>query len=150
VARRLRRAPGTAAVGPLLVLDAQALSLMADDDADTVELVEASREDGYAAAVSVVTLTEQRRTGQAAARMRWFRSRLVIVPVGEHLADLAADLLEHAGLDGHGNVIDALVTATAASTNAPGRLLTSDRSHVPALCKAAVDLGARPIQWITV
>ncbi|MEV0620418.1 PIN domain-containing protein [Nonomuraea sp. NPDC050404] len=150
MARRLRRTPGAAAAGPLLVLDAQALSLLADDHADTVSLVEASREDGYAATVSVVTLAEQRRTGQAAARMRWLRSRLTIVPVGEHLADLAAGLLEHTGLDGHANVIDALVTATAASTNAPGRLLTADCTHIPVLCKAAVELGARQIKYIVV
>ncbi|SEG98253.1 hypothetical protein SAMN05444920_111255 [Nonomuraea solani] len=149
MARRLRNVPATAA-GPLLVLDAQALSLLADDHADTVDLVEASREDGYAATVSVVTLAEQRRTGQAAARMRWLRSRLVIVPVSEQVADLAAGLLECAGLDGHNDVIDALVTATAASDRAPGRLLTSDGSHIPALCKAAAELGARPIQWIKV
>ncbi|MBF8187580.1 hypothetical protein ITP53_17930 [Nonomuraea sp. K274] len=139
-----------AAAGPLLVLDAQALSLLADNHADTVDLAEVSREDGYAATISVATLAEQRRTGQAAARMRWLRSRLVIVPVSEQLADLAAGLLECAGLDGHSNVIDALVTATAASTNAPGRLLTADGSHVPALCKAAVELGSRQIQWLKV
>ncbi|WP_328814879.1 hypothetical protein [Nonomuraea cypriaca] len=149
MARRLRRAQ-FAAAGPLLVLDAQALSLLADNHADTVDLAEVSREDGYAATISVATLAEQRRTGQAAARMRWLRSRLVIVPVSEQLADLAAGLLECAGLDGHSNVIDALVTATAASTNAPGRLLTADGSHVPALCKAAVELGSRQIQWLKV
>ncbi|MEO3874411.1 hypothetical protein ABGB18_36935 [Nonomuraea sp. B12E4] len=132
------------------MLDAQALSLLADNHAETVDLVEASREDGYAAAISVVTLAEQRRTGQAAARMRWLRSRLVIVPVTEQLADLAAGLLDCAGLDGHDNVVDALVTATTASTNAPGRLLSSDGSHIPALCKAAVELGARQIQWLKV
>ncbi|MGP3958222.1 type II toxin-antitoxin system VapC family toxin [Nonomuraea sp. 3N208] len=132
------------------MLDAQALSLLSDNHADAVDLVEVAREDGYAATVSVVTLAEQRRTGQAAARMRWLRSRLVIMPVTEQLADLAATLLECAGLDGHDNVIDALVTATAASTNAPGRLLTSDGSHIPALCKAAVELGSRQIQWLKV
>jgi hypothetical protein len=149
VARRLKHLPVTAA-GPLLVLDAQALSLLADDHADTVDLVEASREDGYAATISVVTLAEQRRTGQAAARMRWLRSRLVIVPVTEQVADLAAGLLEYSGLDGHSNVVDALVTATAASANAVGRLLTADGSHIPVLCKAAVELGARQIQWLMV
>ncbi|MGV9382430.1 hypothetical protein ACWDRB_41920 [Nonomuraea sp. NPDC003707] len=147
MARRLKQLPATTA-GPLLVLDAQALSLLADNHASTVDLVEVSREDGYAATISVVTLAEQRRTGQAAARMRWLRSRLVIVPVTEQLADLAAGLLEYAGLDGHSNVVDALVTATAASANAPGRLLTADGSHIPALCKAAVELGARQIQWL--
>lgn len=149
MARRLRR-PSAAAAGPLLVLDAQALSLLADNHAGTVDLVEVSREDGYAATISVVTLAEQRRTGEAAARMRWLRSRLVVVPVSEQLADLAAGLLELAGLDGHSNVIDALVTATAASAYAPGRLLTADGSHIPALCKAAVELGARQIQWLQV
>lgn len=149
MARRLRQVPAPA-VGPLLVLDAQALSLLADNHADTMDLVEASREDGYAATVSVITLAEQRRTGQAATRIRWLRSRLVIVPVNEQLADLAAGLLECAGLDGHENVIDALVTATAASANAPGRLLTSDSSHIPVLCKAAVELGSRQIQWLKV
>ncbi|MGR6913810.1 hypothetical protein ACU635_06115 [[Actinomadura] parvosata] len=42
------------------------------------------------------------------------------------------------------------MTATAAATGAPGRLLTSDGSHVPALCQAAADLGGRQIQWLIV
>ncbi|MCX4970008.1 hypothetical protein OHA98_35705 [Streptomyces sp. NBC_00654] len=41
-------------------------------------------------------------------------------------------------------LVDALVVATAALCTPPVLLVTSDRSHVPALCKAAEELPGSP------
>ncbi|MFH9198961.1 hypothetical protein ACH4KO_16870 [Streptomyces anulatus] len=57
--------------------------------------------EGYAAAISTVSIAEVRRTGQVANRMRRHRSRLTVIPATEIIAARAAKLLEDAGLDVH-------------------------------------------------
>jgi predicted nucleic acid-binding protein len=137
-------------VGPLCVLDAQPLSLLAEEDRRTMSLIEIARQDGYAPAISAVTIAEVRRGGQAAKRLRWLRSRLIVVPVTEPIADLAAELLEDAGLDGHACVVDSLVVATAASAAGTAKVVSSDGSHVPKLCGAASVERPSPVQWVHV
>jgi hypothetical protein len=142
--RRVESSPQTFD-SPVVVLDAQAVSLLAEPDGNPdrrvlAALLKAYEQAGYVAAISVVTITEERRRGAAASRLAWWRSQLVKVPVDEALADLAGLLLDDCGLTGHENVVDALVVATAASvTTDQARVLSSDGSHIPALCKAATD-----------
>ncbi|NGO49163.1 hypothetical protein [Streptomyces ureilyticus] len=53
--------------------------------------------------------------------------------------------------DGHECLVDAIVVATAALCLPPVRLVTSDSSHIPKLCAAALDLPREPtIGLITV
>ncbi|MFD7084808.1 hypothetical protein [Streptomyces sp. NPDC059918] len=68
----------------------------------------------------------------------------------EPLADLAAGLLEAAGIDGHECVVDALVVATVALSSGPAEMISSDGSHVPKLCAAASVGRPTPVQWVRI
>jgi hypothetical protein len=133
-----------------LVLDAQALSLLADDDPHMVARIEIARQDGFVPVISTVTIAECRRNGKAGKRLRWLRSRVKSVDVTEEVADLAVNLLEDTGLDGHECVVDALVVATAARGVAPARVASSDGSHVPRLCAAASMGRSARVDWLRV
>lgn len=133
-----RRMTGASAVsGPVVVLDAQALSLLVDDDRRMMATLKIAHADGHAPLLSAVTLAEQRRRGAAGQRMRWVRSRLTVVPVTEEIAERAAALLEETGLDGHRCVVDALVVATGAVARGAAKVASSDATHIPKLCAAA-------------
>jgi Arc/MetJ family transcription regulator len=93
---------------------------------------------------------EQRRSGNAGRRLAFIRSRLTIVEVTEQIADEAAALLDSTGLTRHECVVDALVVATAASALGPAKVVSSDSSHVPALCKAAIERRTSPVEWVRV
>ncbi len=145
---RLRAVPDPPAVnqvtGPVVVLDARGLSLLAEDQAHPgrrrlLALLKAYEQAGYVAAISVLTIAEQRRTGEAGKRLAWWRSQLVRVPVSERVAAEAGALLDDTGLTGHRSVVDAIVVATAASSPEQARVLSSDESHIPVLAKAATD-----------
>ncbi|MGY1454193.1 type II toxin-antitoxin system VapC family toxin [Streptomyces sp. SS8] len=136
--------------GPRFVLDAQPLSLLAEDDHRMVALLEIARQESFAPMISAVTIAEVRRTGKAEKRLRWLRSRLTVAPMTEKTADLAAALLEETGLDGHECVVDSLVVATAASVTGPVKVVSSDGSHVPELCAAASTGRTSPVQWVRV
>ncbi|WP_446040401.1 hypothetical protein [Streptomyces sp. SID1121] len=134
----------------LLILDAQPLSLLAERDRGMTLMLKVAEAEGYAAAISTVSIAEVRRTGQAATHLRWLRSRLTVIPATEIIADRAAELLEDAGLDGHENVVDALVVATAACSSGPMKVASTDGSHIPKLCHAAsIDRGS-PVEWVRV
>jgi hypothetical protein len=146
--RRLRGAPAPSAVtfftGPVVVLDAQGMSLLAEDPHHSgqrrlLALLKAYEQAGYVAGISVLTIAEERRTGEAGRRLAWWRSQLVKVPVSEQIAAEAGALLDDTGLSGHRSVVDAIVVATAASSPEQARVLSSDESHIPALAKAATD-----------
>ncbi|WP_239003804.1 type II toxin-antitoxin system VapC family toxin [Nocardia panacis] len=134
--------------GPAVVLDAQAMSLLGEPDhhpdkRQLVGLLKAYEQAGFMVGLSVVTLAEQRRAGQAGQRLLWWSSRLIRVPVSEEIAEHARDLLDAAGLDGHRSVVDALVVATAATSPDQARVVSSDASHIPKLCAAASE--GRPL-----
>lgn len=126
----------------IVVCDAQAFSLLGE-----VEHHPGKRElktalkllaaEGYAQAASVVTIVEQRRTGRAKQRLTYEESRFTLFEVTVEIARTAADLLEETGLDRHECVVDSIVVATAASVFGGARVLSSDASHMPTLCKAA-------------
>lgn len=130
--------------GPVVVLDAQGVSLLAEaqhhpGQRRLLAMLKAYEQAGYVAAISVLTIAEERRTGEAGKRLSWWRSQLVKVPVSEQVATDAGGLLDDTGLSGHRSVIDAVVVATAASSPEQARVLSSDESHIPALAKAATD-----------
>jgi hypothetical protein len=135
------------------VLDAQAMSLLAEPDShsgkrELIAVLSAFEKAGYIAAISVVTIAEERRTGQAGQRLAWWRSQLPQVPVSKALAAEAGALLDVADLDGHENVVDSIVVATAAlTTTERARVLSSDGNHIPALCTAATERrGGRAVE----
>jgi len=118
-----------------IVLDCQALSLLATDDRAMLARVEAARRSGARVLVSVLTIIEATGPKTDLARMRWVRSRLAIVPVVEQDADTAVQLLRGAGgLHGHRYAIDAAVAAMA--LRQPGRptVVTSDPGDWARLC----------------
>jgi hypothetical protein len=136
-------------VGPAFVLDAQALSLLVDDDRQMTARLALATRDGFVSAISTVTIVEQRHDG-GSGRLAWVRSRLTVVPVSEEIADVAANLLNATGLDGHDCVVDAVVVATAASATGPAKIASSDGSHIPALCGEAGVSRASPVTWVRV
>ncbi|MFI2214469.1 DNA-binding protein [Streptomyces sp. NPDC020141] len=127
-----------------LVLDAQGLSPHVDGDEGMRARVEVAQQSGRRVALSALTPLEARRTGEAAERLPFLLSRFDVKPVNEAVTDAAAKLLDVSGLDGHECLVDALVVATAALCAPPVLLVTSDRSHIPALCKAAEELPGSP------
>lgn len=135
---------------PLFVLDAQPFSLLGEDDPRIVARIAVARQEGFVPAISAVTLAEVRRAGEIGKRLAWQRSRLAVIPVSEAVADLAARLLEDAGLDGHECVVDALVVATAATGGGPAKVTSSDASHVPKLIAAAKLRRASPLGWVPI
>ncbi|MEW2358150.1 hypothetical protein [Spirillospora sp. NPDC029432] len=140
----------TPLVGPAFVLDAQGLSLLADDDRRMAARLELAVREEFVPVISTVTIAEQRRDGKAGRRLAWLRSRLTVIPVSEDIADAAAALLDSIGLSGHDCVVDALVVATAASATGPAKVVSSDGSHIPALCKEASANRPSPVDWLRV
>ncbi|MFJ8231835.1 DNA-binding protein [Streptomyces sp. NPDC094448] len=127
-----------------LVLDAQGLSLHVDGDEGMRARIEVAQQSGRRVALSALTPLEVRRTGEAARRLQFLLSRFDVKPVNDAVTDTAAKLLDASGLDGHECLVDALVVATAALCTPPVLLVTSDSSHIPALCKAAEELPGSP------
>jgi hypothetical protein len=131
--------------GGTLALDAQGLSLYTDGDSDLRALVAVGERDGARVACSALTPLEVRRTGRAAERLAYVLSRVEIRQVTEEVVATACALLDISGLDGRECLVDAVVAATAALCKPPVLLVTSDRSHVPELCKAAAQLPDSPV-----
>ncbi|MCY0938795.1 DNA-binding protein [Streptomyces sp. H34-S4] len=127
-----------------LVLDAQGLSLHVDGDEGMRARIEFAQQSGRRVALSALTPLEVRRTGEAAKRLQFLLSRFDVKPVSDVVMDAAAKLLDASGLDGHECLVDALVVATAALCTPPVLLVTSDKSHIPALCEAAEQLPGAP------
>jgi hypothetical protein len=100
--------------------------------------------------ISAISIVEQRRTGTAGRRLAWVRSRLTVISVSEEIADIAAALLDETGLSGHECVVDAVVVATAASAVGPAKVVSSDGSHIPALCRAASVGRTSRVEWVRV
>ncbi|MBT2476772.1 DNA-binding protein [Streptomyces sp. ISL-94] len=127
-----------------LVLDAQGLSLHVDGDEKMRARIEVAQQSGRRVALSALTPLEVRRSGEAAKRLQFLLSRFDVKPVNDAVIDAAEKLLDVSGLDGHECLVDALGVATAALCTPPVLLVTSDTSHIPALCKAAEELPGSP------
>jgi hypothetical protein len=156
-ARAVVKAAGTESAvqsldGPAVVLDAQGLSLLGEEDHHPgkrrlLTLLKAYEQAGYVAGISVVTLAEQGCTGAAGQRLDWWCTQLTRVPVSEMIAADARALLDETGLDGHRSVVDALVVATAATSPDQARVISSDGSHMPKLCAAATGRRRVPVEF---
>jgi hypothetical protein len=137
--------------GGTLVLDAQGLSLHVDGAEEMRARIKVAEQNGRRVALSALTPLEVRRTGQAGKRLTFLLSRFDVKPVDDAVIHTAGRLLDATGLDGHECLVDAIVVATAALCLPPVRLVTSDSSHIPKLCAAALDLPREPtIGLITV
>ncbi len=154
--RRLTAVPEASAVnhftGPAVVLDAQSMSLLAEavhhpGQRRLLALLKAYEQAGYVAGISVLTVAEERRSGEAGKRLAWWRSQLVRIPVSAQVAAEAGALLDDTGLSGHRSVVDAVVVATAATCPEQARVLSSDQSHIPVLAKAATDRCGVPVEF---
>ncbi|WP_149828787.1 hypothetical protein [Streptomyces tailanensis] len=130
--------------GGTLVLDAQGLSLHVDGDDEMRARIKAAELNGRRVAVPALTPLEVRRTGQAGKRLEFLLSRFDVKPVDDAVIRTAGRLLDATGLDGHECLVDAVVVATAALCLPPVRLVTSDSSHIPKLCAAALELPGQP------
>jgi hypothetical protein len=130
--------------GGTLVLDAQGLSLHVDGDEKMRARIKAAELNGRRVAVPALTPLEVRRTGQAGKRLEFLLSRFDVRPVDDAVIRTAGRLLDATGLDGHECLVDAVVVATAALCLPPVRLVTSDSSHIPKLCAAALELPGQP------
>jgi hypothetical protein len=100
--RRLRAVPPDHFTGPAVALDAQGMSLLAEalrhpGQRRLLALLKAYEQAGYVAGISVLTIAEERRSGEAGKRLAWWRSQLVRVPVSEQIAVEAGALFGHAG-----------------------------------------------------
>ncbi|MBB1244240.1 hypothetical protein GL263_11815 [Streptomyces durbertensis] len=127
-----------------LVLDAQGLSLHVDGDEGVRARIKAAQQSGRRVALSALTPLEVHRPGEAAQRLRFRLSRCDVKPVNDAVTNAPAKLLDISGLDGQECLVDALVVATAALCTPPVLLVTSGKSHIPALCKAAEELPGSP------
>ncbi|MFC8388310.1 hypothetical protein [Streptomyces sp. NPDC057238] len=130
--------------GGTLVLDAQGLSLYLDGDDGMRARIKSAEQNGRRVALSALTPLEVRRSGQQGRRLAFLLSRLDTRAVDDSVLETAGRLLDATGLDGHECLVDAVVVATAALCTPPVRLVTSDRSHIPKLCAAALDLPGQP------
>ncbi|WP_307622508.1 hypothetical protein [Streptomyces sp. V3I7] len=130
--------------GGTLVLDAQGLSLYVDGDDGMRARIKSAEQHGRKVALSALTPLEVRRTGHAGRRLAFLLSRLDTRPVDDGVIQAAGQLLDATGLDGHECLVDAVVVATAALSAPPVRLVTSDSSHIPKLCAAALELPGQP------
>jgi hypothetical protein len=136
--------------GPVFVLDAQGLSLLADDNRRMMARLQLALREQFLPVISAVSIAEQRRSGNAGQRLAFVRSKLTVVDVTEQIADLAASLPDSTGPTGQECVVDAVVVATAASATGPAKVVSSDGSHVPALCKSATEGRTSPVDWVRV
>ncbi|MBB5127891.1 hypothetical protein [Streptomyces griseoloalbus] len=126
------------------MLDAQGLSLYVDGDDGMRARIRSAEQNGRRVTLSALTPLEVRRSGQPGKRLAFLLSRLDTRAVDDSVLRTADRLLDATGLDGHECLVGAVVVATAALCAPPVRLVTSDGSHIPKLCAAALDLPGQP------
>lgn len=141
VSKRLR---ARVQAGGSLVLDAQGLSLLLDGAPGMRAKVAVAERDGCRVLCSALTPLEIRGNSNA-ARLSYVQSHIQVEQVTDDVVRKACELLDISGLDGHECLVDAIVTATAALAKPPVLVVTSDRSHIPELCKAADELPGAPV-----
>jgi hypothetical protein len=72
--------------GPVFVLDALGLSLLADDNRRMMARLQLALREQFLPVISAVTILEQGRSGDAAQRLAFVRSKLAVVDVTEQIA----------------------------------------------------------------
>ncbi|MGH3310799.1 MAG: PIN domain-containing protein [Streptomyces sp.] len=120
--------------GGTLVLDSEGLAKAVQRDRDVTGWLALARADDMRVITSAATLVEVVHPRIKRPALEWTLSRVVVEPVGEHIARHAAALLAEAGLHGHKYAIDAILSATALAAPGPVTVLTSDPEDLTALC----------------
>ena len=109
-----------------IVFDAEAVSRAVRHDRYFRRLITNAWENRFPIVISAATLVEVTYPRIDRAALRWVRSRLEIMPLSEHVADDASQLLRDANLHGHRHAIDAMVCATALRLGDDVAIYTSD------------------------
>jgi predicted nucleic acid-binding protein len=125
-----------------MVLDCEALSKLLNDDELVVALIADARKRGMEVVISALTIIEAAHRRTDRARLNWILSGMRIVPVGDHEAKAASDLLISAGLHGHKYAINAAMAERAMRQRRPVVMLTSDIDDMTKLCGDRVTLVA--------
>ena len=120
--------------GGTLVLDSQGLALAVRRDREITGWLALARADDVRVVTSAATIVEVVHPKINRAALDWTLSRIVVEPVTEEVARLAAALLGDAARHGHRYAIDAMLAATALASPGPVTILTSDPDDLAALC----------------
>jgi len=126
--------------GGTLVLDSEGLALAVRRDREITGWLALARADDLRVVTSAATIVEVIHPKINRAALDWTLSRIVVEPVTEQLARLAATLLGDAARHGHRHAIDAMLAATALASPSPVTILTSDPDDLAALCGARVSV----------
>lgn len=116
-----------------MVLDAEALSKLAADDAAAYAYAKAAHSRHSAVVTAASTLSEVLRGTARDAPVHRILSRIEIVPIDKQAGRAAGELLGRTGLSGHRCALDALLAAVALAQPRPAILLTSDPADLTRL-----------------
>jgi predicted nucleic acid-binding protein len=142
---RLRRG-----VGGTLVLDAEALSKLAADDAAAYAHAKAAHSRHSSLVTAASTLSEVLRGTPRDARIHRVLSRVEIVPIDKQAGLAAGELLGRTGLSGHRCALDALLAVVALAQPRPAVLLTSDPADLARLTEEPERPKAQRIRVVRV
>lgn len=117
-----------------VVLDCEGLAKLISRDKRILSILARAVPKERRVICSAATLIEAQHGKVREAEFSYARSRIVIEPVTEKIANEAVSLLRSAGLHGHRHAIDAMVAATAMAQPGGVALLTSDVDDMNALC----------------
>jgi len=126
--------------GGTLILDSEGLAKAVKRDREVSGWLALARADDLRVVTSAAILVEAIHPRINRAAFEWTVSRIVVEPVTQDVARLAADLLSDAGLHGHKYAIDAMLSATALTSPRPVTVLTSDPEDLLALCGSDITL----------
>lgn len=133
MAGRLTRGNGT------MVLDADGLAKLAQDDERALAHLTVALRQRHRVVVSAVTLTEVLRGGPRDTAVHRTLKRVSVEPVTPAQGRAAGELLGSTGMGGD-NAIDALVAATALAKPGPVVVLTSDPQDLRRLTSSRNDV----------
>jgi predicted nucleic acid-binding protein len=120
-------------VGGTLVLDAEGLVKLANDDLAAMSRVKKANSRNAAIVTAATTLTEVLRGGPRDARLHRVLRKVKVVSIYPEQARAAGELLGQTGLSGHRCALDALLAVVALSQPRPVVLLTSDTDDMTKL-----------------
>lgn len=120
-------------VGGTLVLDAEGLVKLANDNLAAMSRVKNANSRNAAIVTAATTLTEVLRGGPRDAPVHHVLRKVKVVSIDPEQARAAGELLGRAGLSGHRCALDALLAVVALSQPRPVVLLTSDTEDMTKL-----------------
>lgn len=120
-------------VGGTLVLDAEGLVKLANDNLAAMSRVKKANSRNAAIVTAATTLTEVLRGGPRDAALHRVLRKVKVVSIRPDQARAAGELLGRTGLSGHRYALDALLAVVAMSQPRPVVLLTSDTDDMAKL-----------------